>query len=184
LLFCGLPDIVYCTHQRKFTEFSVSRTCSQGNAQRALNRREDPLRHGALPVEMVVNPGVVCVIAGLVNAVLDQRWDAGLPLILTLPARECRATARTGAVALGRCPFRCCRKQDTTWMGTGDGFVRIFSNSFVRPDTSFGEAGDFGRHNSNSSASLPLLSRGRDSMRIRMKNLECEVRYGVTKVDL
>ena len=45
-------------------------------AQRALDTGEDGFSHRPLPVKILINSGVVCVIVGLVDAVLDQRSDA------------------------------------------------------------------------------------------------------------
>lgn len=51
-------------------------TRSHGEAEQALDSRVDGLSHRALIVALFVDSGVVCVIIGREDTVLDERSDA------------------------------------------------------------------------------------------------------------
>lgn len=67
----GSSDVVDETHQDNLPEFSIPGTRSHGDAERALDRGVNDLGHCSLPVEIVVDSGVVGVIVGGVETMLD-----------------------------------------------------------------------------------------------------------------
>ena len=75
-LFHGSLDVVNDTHQGNLTELTEPRPRSHGKAERALDCRVHSLGHGALIVALFVDSGVVSVVVGREDPMLDQRSDA------------------------------------------------------------------------------------------------------------
>jgi len=74
-LFHGSLDVVDDTHQGDLAEFTEPGTRSHGEAERALHSRIDCFSHRALIVALFVDSGVVSVVVGREDPMLDQRSD-------------------------------------------------------------------------------------------------------------
>jgi len=79
----GTLDVVDDTHQNDFTELTIPRSRTHGNAERTLDLREDGLRQRSLAVESLIDPRVMRVIDGTELSMLDERSYVLFPEFIT-----------------------------------------------------------------------------------------------------